>query len=171
MALTSPGVEVTIVDQSQYLPAPTNSIPFVLLATAQDKANPNGTGIAQGTTAATAGNILATWSRAAAVATVSFTVDWTFTVRTTGASGTMSGGGTNVLTATTSLTPATGVATAQTVDTTALNYLKLTFNQSAANTIGIIYATMVCLCDLNQRKLSIYCKTIRFEDSAMAHSL
>jgi hypothetical protein len=94
------------------------------------------------TTAANAGNVMATWSRAAAVATVSFTVDWTFTVRTSGVSGTISGGGTNVLTATTSLTPATGVATAVAVDTTVNNYMKLTFNQSAANTIGIIYATI-----------------------------
>ena len=57
MALTSPGVEVTITDQSQYLPAPTNSVPFILLATAADKANPNGTGVAQGTTSANAGKL------------------------------------------------------------------------------------------------------------------
>jgi hypothetical protein len=57
MALTSPGVEVTIIDQSQYLPAPTASVPFILMATAQDKANPNGIGIAQGTTAANAGKL------------------------------------------------------------------------------------------------------------------
>jgi len=57
MSLVSPGVEVTIIDQSQYLPAPTNSIPFALLATAQDKANPNGTGIASATTAANANKL------------------------------------------------------------------------------------------------------------------
>lgn len=57
MALSSPGVEVTITDQSQYLPAPINSVPFVVFATASDKANPNGTGIAQGTTAANAGKL------------------------------------------------------------------------------------------------------------------
>jgi len=57
MALVSPGVEVTIIDQSQYLPAPTNSIPFILLATASNKANPNGTGVASGTTAANAGKL------------------------------------------------------------------------------------------------------------------
>ena len=57
MALVSPGVEVTVVDESQYLPAPTNSIPFVLLATAQNKANPTGTGVASGTTAANAGKL------------------------------------------------------------------------------------------------------------------
>lgn len=57
MALVSPGVEVPITDQSQYLPAPINSIPFVLLATAQNKTDPTSTGIAQGTTAANAGKL------------------------------------------------------------------------------------------------------------------
>lgn len=57
MALVSPGVEVTITDESQYLPAPTNTIPFILLATAENKANPNGTGVASGTTAANAGKL------------------------------------------------------------------------------------------------------------------
>jgi hypothetical protein len=57
MALLSPGVQVSITDESQFLPAPTNSIPFVLLATAQDKLNPAGTGIAQGTTAANANKL------------------------------------------------------------------------------------------------------------------
>ena len=57
MALVSPGVEVTITDQSQYLPAPLNSIPFVLLATAENKSNPSGTGIAQGTTPVNAGKL------------------------------------------------------------------------------------------------------------------
>lgn len=52
MALTSPGTEVTIIDQSQYLPAPTNSVPFVLVATAQNKADASGTGVAQATTLA-----------------------------------------------------------------------------------------------------------------------
>ena len=57
MALTSPGVEVTITDQSQYLPAPTNSVPLVLLATAQNKANATGTGVAPATTAANANRL------------------------------------------------------------------------------------------------------------------
>jgi hypothetical protein len=57
MALTSPGVEVTITDQSQYLPAPTNSVPLVLLATAQNKANATGTGVAPATTAANANKL------------------------------------------------------------------------------------------------------------------
>jgi len=57
MALTSPGVEVTIIDESQYLPAPTNSVPLVVLATAQNKANATGTGVAAATTAANAGKL------------------------------------------------------------------------------------------------------------------
>jgi hypothetical protein len=57
MALVSPGVEVTITDESQYLPAPTNTIPFILIATAQNKANPSGTGVASGTTSANAGKL------------------------------------------------------------------------------------------------------------------
>ncbi len=57
MSLTSPGVEVTISDQSQYLPAPTNSVPLILLATAQNKANATGTGVAVATTAANANKL------------------------------------------------------------------------------------------------------------------
>jgi len=57
MALTSPGVEVQVIDQSQYLPAAPGSVPFVLLATAQDKTDPSGVGIAAGTTAANANKL------------------------------------------------------------------------------------------------------------------
>ena len=57
MALVSPGVEVTITDESQYLPAPTNTIPLIVLATAQNKADPTGTAVAAGTTAANAGKL------------------------------------------------------------------------------------------------------------------
>jgi len=57
MALTSPGVEVQVIDQSQYLPAAPGSVPFVLLATAQDKVDPNGVSIAAGTTAANANKL------------------------------------------------------------------------------------------------------------------
>jgi len=57
MALVSPGVEVTVIDQSQYLPAPTNSIPLIVLATAQNKADPTSTAVAAGTTAANAGKL------------------------------------------------------------------------------------------------------------------
>lgn len=49
MALSSPGIEVTIIDESQYLPPAPASVPFILLATAQNKANGSGTGVATGT--------------------------------------------------------------------------------------------------------------------------
>jgi hypothetical protein len=55
MALSSPGVEVTIIDQSNYLPATSNSVPLIVLATAKNKANAAGTAVASGTTAANAG--------------------------------------------------------------------------------------------------------------------
>ncbi len=54
MALVSPGVEVTIIDQSQYLPAASNSVPLIILATAQNKADASGNSIAAATTAANA---------------------------------------------------------------------------------------------------------------------
>ena len=54
MALVSPGVEVNIIDQSQYLPAASNSVPLVLLASAQNKSNAAGTAVAVGTTKANA---------------------------------------------------------------------------------------------------------------------
>ncbi len=57
MALTSPGVEVTIIDESNYSPAQTNSVPFVLIATATNKANPANTGVAPGTVAANANKL------------------------------------------------------------------------------------------------------------------
>lgn len=57
MALVSPGVEVSVVDQSQYLPAPTNSVPFILIATAQDKTSGTATSIATGTTLANANKV------------------------------------------------------------------------------------------------------------------
>ena len=56
-SLVSPGVQVSVVDQSQYLPAATNSVPFVLLATAANKISGDGTGVAQGTIAANANKL------------------------------------------------------------------------------------------------------------------
>jgi len=56
MALISPGVQVTVSDESQYTPTAAGSIPFILLATAQDKLTPSGT-LAPYTTAATAGKL------------------------------------------------------------------------------------------------------------------
>jgi len=57
MALTSPGVEVTIVDQSQYLPAATNSIPLFIVASAQNKTDATSTSVAAATTKANAGKL------------------------------------------------------------------------------------------------------------------
>ena len=57
MALTSPGVEVTIIDESQYIPSATNSVPYILMATAQNKASAAGTGVAPGTLAANANKV------------------------------------------------------------------------------------------------------------------
>jgi hypothetical protein len=57
MALISPGVQVTVSDESQYTPTAAGSIAYVLVATAQDKINPSGT-VAAGTTLANADRIL-----------------------------------------------------------------------------------------------------------------
>ena len=54
MALLSPGVQVTVIDQSQYIPAATNSVPYILLATAQNKISGSGVGVAAGTLAVNA---------------------------------------------------------------------------------------------------------------------
>jgi hypothetical protein len=57
MALVSPGVQVSIIDESNYLPAPINSVPFILLATAQNKVSGSGVGVAAGTTAENANKV------------------------------------------------------------------------------------------------------------------
>ncbi len=69
MALISPGVEVTIIDESNYIPSATNSVPYILLATAANKINGTGTGIAPGTLAANANNIYLITSQRDLVAT------------------------------------------------------------------------------------------------------
>ena len=53
--LQSPGVNVSVINQSFYAPAAPGTIPLVFVATEQDKSNASGTGIAQGTTADNAG--------------------------------------------------------------------------------------------------------------------
>ncbi len=55
MALQSPGVQVTVIDESFYTPAEPGTTPLIVVATAQDKTNGAGTGTALGTTAANAG--------------------------------------------------------------------------------------------------------------------
>jgi hypothetical protein len=57
MALVSPGVEVTVIDESQYLPASTNSVPYFLIATAQNKVSGSGVGVAAGTLAVNANRL------------------------------------------------------------------------------------------------------------------
>ncbi len=57
MALISPGVEVTVIDESNYIPAATNSVPYFLVATAQNKISGTGVGVAAGTLAANAGKV------------------------------------------------------------------------------------------------------------------
>lgn len=57
MALLSPGVQVSVIDQSNYTPAASSSVPYILLATAQNKISGAGTGIAPGTLAANANKV------------------------------------------------------------------------------------------------------------------
>lgn len=57
MALVSPGVQVTVTDQSNYAPTALGSVAYILLATAQDKVAPGGTAIAAGTLQENAGKI------------------------------------------------------------------------------------------------------------------
>jgi hypothetical protein len=57
MALTSPGVQVSVIDESFYTPAEPGTTPLIFVATAQDKTNPGGTGVAPGTTKANAGKV------------------------------------------------------------------------------------------------------------------
>jgi hypothetical protein len=49
MALISPGVEVTVIDESQYIPSAVNTVPYFLIATAQNKVSANGATVAAGT--------------------------------------------------------------------------------------------------------------------------
>ena len=57
MALVSPGVQVSVIDESFYTPAEPGTVPCIFIATAQDKTSSSGTGTAQGTTAANAGTV------------------------------------------------------------------------------------------------------------------
>lgn len=55
--LVSPGVSVSVTDESFYAPAGTGTVPLIVIATAQDKSTPDGSGTAAYTTAATAGKV------------------------------------------------------------------------------------------------------------------
>lgn len=62
MALVSPGIQVTVTDQSNYVPSANGTVPYILLATAQDKSAPGG-GVASGTLAENAGKLYAITSQ------------------------------------------------------------------------------------------------------------
>jgi hypothetical protein len=55
MALVSPGVQVTVIDESFYTPAGAGTVPMIFIATAQDKTSASGSGTAVGTLQANAG--------------------------------------------------------------------------------------------------------------------
>jgi len=57
MALVSPGVQVTVTDESFFSSAGPGTVPLILIATKQDKLTPDGTGVAAGTTAANADSL------------------------------------------------------------------------------------------------------------------
>ncbi len=57
MALVSPGVQVSVIDESFYTPAEPGTTPIIFVATKENKTNPGGTGIATGTLAANAGKV------------------------------------------------------------------------------------------------------------------
>lgn len=56
MALVSPGVDVSITDESQYAPNSVSTVPLVIVASAENKSTPQGT-VASGTLAANAGDL------------------------------------------------------------------------------------------------------------------
>lgn len=55
--LSSPGVNVSVIDESFYTPAAPGTVPLVFVATAENKANASATGTAVGTTKANAGTV------------------------------------------------------------------------------------------------------------------
>ncbi len=57
MALSSPGVEVKVIDESFYTPAEPGTVPLIVVATAENKSNGAGDGTAPGTLKANAGQV------------------------------------------------------------------------------------------------------------------
>lgn len=53
--LTSPGVSVSVIDESAYAGSGEGTVPFILIATAENKTTPDGASVADGTTASNAG--------------------------------------------------------------------------------------------------------------------
>jgi hypothetical protein len=77
MALISPGVQVTVIDESQYQPTAAGTVAYVLVASAQDKLNPSGT-VATATTMANAEKLVTVTSQRELVSlfgTPNFVVD------------------------------------------------------------------------------------------------
>jgi hypothetical protein len=72
MALVSPGLQLTVTDESQYVPGAVGTVPLVIFATAQDKVI-NGA-IASGTTAANAGALQAFGSQRELAAAMGYPV-------------------------------------------------------------------------------------------------
>ena len=62
--LSSPGISVTVVDESFYTPAAPGTVPLIIVASQQDKINSAGTGIAPGTLKANAGKVYLLTSQA-----------------------------------------------------------------------------------------------------------
>ena len=57
MALSSPGVQVSVIDESFYTPAEPGTVPLIIVASEENKSNGSGTGTAPGTLAANAGTV------------------------------------------------------------------------------------------------------------------
>ena len=57
MALSSPGVQVSVIDESFYTPAEPGTVPLIIVASEENKSNGAGTGTAPGTLAANAGTV------------------------------------------------------------------------------------------------------------------
>ena len=57
MALTSPGVEVTVINESFYVPSDAGTTPLIIVAAAQDKLNGAGSAVASGTKTANANSV------------------------------------------------------------------------------------------------------------------
>ena len=55
--LQSPGVSVSVIDESFYTPAAPGTVPLIFVATSANKTNSSGTGLAQGTVAANVGKV------------------------------------------------------------------------------------------------------------------
>jgi len=55
--LVSPGVSISVTDESFYAPAGTGTVPLIVIATAEDKSSPDGSGTAAYTSSANAGKL------------------------------------------------------------------------------------------------------------------